>query len=46
MIESVDLPNVLLPEGQYLNLFDSESDDPGDLSNADLVEVSLRWLTA
>ena len=28
----VDLPDFLLPEGQYLDMFDSESDLSGDLS--------------
>ena len=36
----VDLPDVLLPEGQYLDMFDSESDCSGDLSDDELVEVS------
>ena len=36
----VDLPDVLLPEGQYLDMFDSESDPSGDLSDDVLVEVS------
>ena len=30
-IDVVDLPDVLLPEGQYLDMFDSESDLSGDL---------------
>ena len=33
------LPDVLLPEGQYLDLFVSESDISGDLSDDELVEV-------
>ena len=28
----VDLPDVLLPDGQYLDMLDSESDHSGDLS--------------
>jgi hypothetical protein len=35
----VDLPDVLLPDGQYMDMFDSESDLSGDLSDAELVEV-------
>ena len=35
----VELPDVLLPEGQYLNMFDSESDLSGDLFHGELVEV-------
>ena len=35
----VDLPDVLLPEGLYLEMFDSESDFSGDLSDEELVEV-------
>jgi len=35
----VDLPDVLLPDGQYLDMFDSESDHSGDLSDDELVEV-------
>ena len=35
----VDLPDFLLPEGQYLDMFNSESDLSGDLSNDELVEV-------
>jgi len=35
----VDLPDVFLPEGQYLDMFDSESDLSGDLSDDELVEV-------
>ena len=35
----VDLPGVLLPEGQYLDMFDPESDVSGDLSDDELVEV-------
>ena len=35
----VDLPDVLLPEGQYLDMFDSESDLSGELSDYELVEV-------
>ena len=39
--EVVDLPDVLpgLPEGQYLDMVDSESDLFGDLSDDELVEV-------
>ena len=33
------LPDALLPEGQYLYMFDSESDFSGDLSDDELVEV-------
>ena len=33
----VDLPAVLLPEGQYLDIFDSESDLSGHLSGDELV---------
>ena len=35
----VDLPDVLLPKNQYLNMFDSESDFSGDCFDAELVEV-------
>ena len=35
----VDLPDVLLPEDQYLDMFDSESDISGDNSEDELVEV-------
>ena len=35
----VDLPDVLLPEGQNLDMFDPESDLSGDLSDDELVEV-------
>jgi len=35
----VDLPDVLLPEGQYLDMFDSESDISGDCSDDEVVEV-------
>ena len=35
----VDLPDVLLPEAQYVDMFDSESDSSGDLSDEELVEV-------
>ena len=37
----VDLPDILLPAGQYLDLFDSESetDVPSDSSDEELVEV-------
>ena len=35
----VDLPDFLLPEGQCLFMFDSESDHSGDLSDDELVEV-------
>ena len=35
----VDLPDVLLPEGQCLDMFDSESDHSGDLSDDEVVEV-------
>ena len=38
-IDEVDLPNILLPAGQYLNMFDSESDLSGASSDANLVEV-------
>ena len=35
----VDLPDVWLPDGQYLDMFDSESDHSGDLSDYELVEA-------
>ena len=35
----VDLPDVVLPDGQYIDLFDSESDVLGALSADELVEV-------
>ena len=35
----VDLPDILLPEDQYLDMFDSESDISGDNSEDELVEV-------
>ena len=35
----VDLPDVLLLDGQYLDMFDSESNVSGDLSDDELVEV-------
>jgi len=37
----VDLPDILLPAGQYLDLFDSESetDTSGASSDEELVEV-------
>ena len=35
----VDLPDILLPEDQYLDMFDSESDIFGDNSEDELVEV-------
>ena len=37
----VDLPDILLPAGQYLDMFDSESetDVPSDSSDEELVEV-------
>ena len=35
----VDLPDILLPEYQYLDMFDSESDISGDNSEDELVEV-------
>jgi len=37
----VDLPDILLPAGQYLDMFDSESetDNSGASSDANLVEV-------
>ena len=35
----VDLPDILLPEDQYLDMFDSESDVSGDNSEDELVEV-------
>ena len=38
----VDLPDVLLPEDQYLDMFDSESDFSGDFSHDELVE--LPWM--
>ena len=36
-----DLPDILLPAGQYLDMFDSESepDVPSDSSDEELVEV-------
>ena len=34
----VDLPDILLPEDQYLDMFDSESDISGDNSEDELVE--------
>ena len=36
----VNLPDVLLPEGQYSDMFDSESDFYGDLSDEELVKNS------
>ena len=35
----VDLPDALLPEGQYLDMVDSESVHSGDWSDDELVEV-------
>ena len=35
----VDLPDVLLPEGQYLDMFDPEPDISDDLSDGKLVKV-------
>ena len=37
----VDLPDILLPAGQYLDMFDSESepDVPSDSSDEELVAV-------
>ena len=35
----MDLPDVLLPEDQYLDMFDSESELSGDLSDDELVAV-------
>ena len=35
----VDLPDILLPEDQYLGMFDSEFDMSGDNSDDELVEV-------
>ena len=35
----VDLPDILLPEEQYVDMFDSESDISGDNSEDELVEV-------
>ena len=39
----VDLPDLLLPEGPYVDMFDSESNHPGDFSDKSsddgLVEV-------
>ena len=35
----VDLPDILLQEDQYLDMFDSESDISGDNSEDELVEV-------
>ena len=35
----VDFPNVLLPEGQYLDMFNSESDLCAVLSDDELVDV-------
>ena len=35
----VDLPDILLPEDQYLDMFDSGSDISGDNSEDELVEV-------
>ena len=35
----VDLPDILLPEDQCLDMFDSESDISGDNSEDELVEV-------
>ena len=41
LFDVVDLPDILLPAGQYLDLFDSESetDVPSDSSDEELVEV-------
>ena len=35
----VYLPDVLLPEHQFLDMFDSESDVSGDCSDYELVEL-------
>ena len=35
----VDLPDILLPEDQYLDMFDSKSDMSGDNPDDELVEV-------
>ena len=35
------LPDILLPEDQYLDMFDSDSDISGDNSEDELVEVPL-----
>jgi hypothetical protein len=39
----VEIPDVFLPAEEYLDMFDSESESPGDLghsdSDAELVEV-------
>jgi len=37
----VDLPDILLPEDQYLDMFDSESDIDGDNSDDELVESDI-----
>ena len=37
--DEVDLPDILLPAGQYLDMFDSESDLSGASSDEELVEV-------
>ena len=41
LADVVDLPDILLPAGQYLDLFDSESetDVPSDSSDEELVQV-------
>ena len=41
----VDLPDVLLPEGQYLDMFDSESENSGDLSVDEIVEDPSEMVT-
>ena len=42
----VDLPDILLPAGQYLDMFDSESetDVPSDSSDEELVKCLLLLL--
>ena len=42
----VDLPDVLLPEDQYLDMFDSESDISGDNSEDELggMEPIVFWI--
>ena len=37
--DEVDLPDILLPAGQYLDMFDFESDLFGASSDEELVEV-------
>ena len=41
VLDVVDLPDILLPEDQYLDMFDSESDISGDNSEDELVTVLL-----